>query len=384
MFVDLGNRKTVKGKDFREPAGKCPVMGKTITLLQPTTDTDIWPNDYLARVPSKGSAQDTRPLGGGFAMWEGKEAKVSPLTLEELETLAETQRAKNNPDLPASKKLEEVVDDHGLCAWWAWATFAQGSGDTTNLDSKYRYPFVWDDEKKVCTILAVAMQLLDGPGKYCTAGNSSPQLTWYCFYPEKSTRPVSYNSPYVRPDHEEACPEKPVSGVHFGVWNGELCARIIPRRRIKVNSAEECGQAVFNHSASDNPTKYTRAPDTEGLQQDGDLAIATLWPVGAFGSDRPHSNGVGINYANWYSDGFCELYDAVPTCFVQAPGQLAYTALGTIDPQTAELPPCNAASEGWQVTGYCDCGEGYSVPWTCTDGEWVGGDDECECRSSSA
>ncbi|OEH78090.1 apical membrane related protein [Cyclospora cayetanensis] len=363
VYVDLGNSKTVNNKWYREPAGRCPVMGKVINLLQPTTDKNIWPRDYLERVPTKGSQQDTTPLGGGFAMWETTPTNISPLTLEELQSMAERQRAKNTPNELATKMLESVVDNHGLCAWWSWVTFASNSSN--NLDDKYRYPFVWQEDKQTCTLLAVAMQLLEGNGTYCTAGDESPQLTWYCFHPEKSSSAVSYNSPYVRTDHATACPEKPINGAHFGVWNGSSCARIIPRLRKKVSEPSECGKAVFIASPSDNPTKYTQGPDTQGVREEYQSGVVTTWPVGSPSADQPRSRGVGINYANWYSDGYCELYDAVPNCFTKANGQLSFTSLGSIDPETAELPPCTAASEGWELSVYCSCGNGEVIPWKC-------------------
>ncbi|KAL8451771.1 hypothetical protein Emed_001787 [Eimeria media] len=297
--------------------------------------------------------------------------------------MAEKQKAKNEPNSAASKKLEEVVDDYGLCAWWAWVTFAKDSASGNNLDAKYRYPFVWDSSTNVCTLLAVSMQKLEGAGKYCTEGDDDPKLTWYCFSPDKGSDSVSYNSPYVRLDHATACPEKPVKGVHFGAWNGSACARMIPRGRAKVASPAACAKAVFLMSPSDNPTTYTTAPNTEGLQQDSELGVPTLWPANAFGSDQPISKGVGINYANWFKEGgYCEVYDTVPDCFVQAPGEYAFTSLGASDPESAELPPCNEASEGWEMSGsYCECGD-TKMPWTCTNGEWVGGDDTCECESN--
>lgn len=382
VYVDLGNEKVVKSRRYREPAGMCPVMGKVITLQQPTTDAAVWPNDYLARVPIKDSAQDVQPLGGGFGMWETKPVKISPLTVSELQQMAEKQRKKNNPSAPATKKLEEVQDDHGLCAWWAWTTYAPNNSN--NLDDKYRYPFVWDEDKKVCTLLAVSMQMLQGAGKYCTAGNDSPNLTWYCFYPEKTKQKVSYNSPYIRLDHASVCPEKPLNGAHFGVWNGTTCARMVPRQRMHVDAPEDCGKAVFKASASDNPTRYTQAPTAQGTRDDATEVVASMWPVGAFGQDQPDSKGVGVNYANWFSDGTCELYDTVPTCLTPASYQVAFTSLGSIDPTDAELPPCNAASEGWKIYTYCECGEGQSEPWECKNGAWVGGSNECECKTNNA
>lgn len=381
MYVDLGNEKTVGKRRYREPAGMCPVMGKVITLQQPTTDSSVWPRDYLSRVPKKGSAQDVQPLGGGFGMWETTPVKISPLTLEELKQMAEKQNNKNSPTSPATQKLLKVQDDHGLCAWWAWASYAQNS--SSNLDDKYRYPFVWDAEKKICTLLGVSMQLLEGAGKYCTAGDDSPTLTWYCFYPEKTTKNISYNSPYIRLDHSTACPERPLKGVHFGVWNGTTCARMTPRKRIEVKSPEDCGRAVFNASSSDAPTRYTQAPNTQNASEAASGMVATMWPVGAFGEDQPDSKGVGINYANWHSDGTCEMYDTVPTCVTPAAAQLAFTSLGSINPKDAELPPCNSASEGWKLYGFCECGEGHADPWVCENGVWVGGSDECDCKKKT-
>ncbi|CDJ54023.1 apical membrane antigen, putative [Eimeria brunetti] len=146
VYVDLGNQKMVKNRSYREPAGLCPVVGKVISLDQPTTDAAVWPHDFLERVPLAGTSQDTSPLGGGFGMWETEPVKISPLTLAELQAMAEKQKAKNKPDSPETKKLLQVEDDLGLCAWWAWATYAPNG--STDLESKYRYPFVWDEEKK--------------------------------------------------------------------------------------------------------------------------------------------------------------------------------------------------------------------------------------------
>ncbi|CDJ36979.1 apical membrane antigen, putative [Eimeria tenella] len=380
VYVDLGNEKTVSNKKYREPAGRCPVMGKEIRLQQPTTDSSIWPGNYLEKVPTKGSPQDTRPLGGGFAMWDTTPVKISPLTLSELEALAEQQRAKNDPTSPASEKLAKVTDGLGLCAWWAWATYVPNG--TTNLNDKYRYPFVWNEETKVCTLLGVSMQLLEGAGKYCSVGDASPVLTWYCFYPEKTTRPVSYNSPYVREDHATACPEKAILGAHFGTWDGTTCQRMKAAKQITVPNPTECGKAVFKVSSSDNPTQYTKPPTTEASSSTSSSnAVATMWPVGAFSKDEPRTQGVGTNYANWYTNGTCEMYDMVPTCFTLAPNQFSFTSLGSADPSTAELPPCTEASEGWEIYGYCECGDGHSTPWKCENGQWIGGSDDCNCSS---
>ncbi|KAL8424729.1 hypothetical protein Efla_001318 [Eimeria flavescens] len=382
VFVDLGNTKTVKGSNFREPAGRCPVMGKAIALHQPTTDASIWPNDYLARVPLKNSPQDKVPLGGGFAMWQMKTNQISPMTVPELKAMADKLRAKKEPNSPASKKLAEVVDDHGLCAWWAWVTFATDKSTDSNLDLKYRYPFVWDSAKKECTLLAIAMQQLEGDGKYCSHGDSEKKLTWYCFDPIKASDSVSYNSAYIRLDHATACPEKPIFGAHFGSWDGNSCSRMEPRRSVNVSSPAACAKALFLESSSDSPTQYTSAPSNEKMKQDSDVSVPTLWPVGAFEKDQPKSGGVGINYANWFTDGTCEMYDTVPSCFIQAPHQYAFTSLGTSEPETAERPPCTPANEGWQIGISCECGDSR-VPWTCTNGQWTGGDDACECAFQS-
>lgn len=89
IYVDLGSEKSVDGKMYREPSGRCPVFGKFIALYQPKNDSK-YKNDYLEYVPTETQSSAVgHPLPGGFQNSRvlGNGAKFSPMTKETLGSL---------------------------------------------------------------------------------------------------------------------------------------------------------------------------------------------------------------------------------------------------------------------------------------------------------
>ena len=103
--VDLGRAS----HGYRIPNGKCPAIGKYIELMQPSTNAEIWPKDYLQPVPLKNSERDTKPLGGGLAF--PPLPNISPLSLEQLKSLAAYGSAE------AKKDANNIKSEIGWCAW---------------------------------------------------------------------------------------------------------------------------------------------------------------------------------------------------------------------------------------------------------------------------
>ncbi|PHJ25051.1 apical membrane antigen 1 domain-containing protein [Cystoisospora suis] len=382
VYVDLGNTKTLKNKPYREPGGQCPVWGKYIKPFQPTSDPAIWPNDYLKPVPYAKSQQDRKPLGGGFGL---PIPNSSPKTLEELKNLV--AEAKKNDTLSdyAKQFIDHVNDDLGHCAFYARMTSAAESpktGQQRPKEEEYRYSMVYDEVSQLCTLLYINMQEMTGAGTYCKRGDDGPNLSWYCFQPEKEVtyKTRVWGSPYVRLDHATACPRGGLKDVHWGQWNGKKCQRIAVRKRIAVQDAADCAVQLFKNSPSDNPTKYV-GDEGRGWDQIDKNFPGVLFPAGSTGSDQPHSRGVGVNWANYYVNGkICEMYDGAPNCLTQAGGQYAFVSLASPDPNDAVMPPCKP---GAVIAGLCTCPQGSSTGTSkgkkCVDEHWVEGDVSCEC-----
>ncbi|CBZ56033.1 unnamed protein product [Neospora caninum Liverpool] len=386
VYVDLGNTKRLHGKNYREPGGLCPNFGKYIETHQPTRNAEIWPNNFLKPVPYAKSAQDTKPLGGGFAM---PMTVISPKSLDELKYHAQTFDKKPDASDYAKKFVKDIKDDLGYCIWWARMTSVHDSDAAAVNMSKedyYRYAFAYDAKNSTCHIMYLNMQEMTGAGTYCKNGDSGPDLSWYCFNPKKSVDSgLVWGSAYARLDHATACPEHGLKNVHWGQWNGVSCQRMAVRKRISVSDAAECATQLFANSPSDNPTKYV-GDEGRGLDKIYKDFVAVLFPAGAGGSDQPHSRGAGVNWANFYKAGnTCEMYDGVPDCLTSAPGQYAFVSLADPDPNNAQLPPCTQDSDGISIpSNSCTCAAGSLSGTTagakCEDGKWIDSSVPCTCE----
>ncbi|KEP60995.1 UNVERIFIED_CONTAM: apical membrane antigen 1 domain-containing protein [Hammondia hammondi] len=385
VYVDLGNTKTLSNKKYREPGGKCPNYGKYIQTYQPTTNPDIWPNDFLRPVPYANTPQDTKPLGGGFAM---PMKQISPVSLKELKEQVESLKAGNGVSSYAVEHAKKIRDDLGHCIFWARMTSAHdaSSSATNSKEDYYRYAFAWDPKNEMCHIMYLNMQEMTGAGTHCKRGDSGPNLSWYCFQPQKSIeKNLVWGSAYARPDHASACPEHGLVNVHWGQWNGRTCQKMAVRKRISVGSATECALELFKNSPSDNPTQYV-GDEGRGWDKILDDVVGVLIPAGSTKKDQPHTRGVGINWANFYrksSGSYCEMYDGVPNCLTSAPDQYAFVSLGDPNPDNAQLPPCSSTTEGIVIPSQCSCPEGATSGTTtgvkCEDGKWVDGSVSCTC-----
>ncbi|KAL8438482.1 hypothetical protein Efla_002232 [Eimeria flavescens] len=346
VYVDLSNVKTVDGKSYREPAGKCPVFGKYIQLHQPENNP-TYKNNFLADVPT---AQQSRaagnPLPGGFnnnfKLQDGTAYSPMPLS-----------RLKSYSKLTAKSGL-------GKCAQMAYMT-------TAGKNSEYRYPFVYDTKEEVCYFLLVSMQRLMGE-RYCSNNNVPPGMTWYCFEPKKDAAVNShlvYGSPYVgaEPDAwEEKCPNKAVKKAVFGVWQDGQCVahrELVGADIRKVESKEQCWELVFSNPgvASDHPIS-----DSENIG-----TVGYYFPTAT--ENQPKSGGEGVNYASYYggSQKECVLSNRIPTCFVPKDIGVAYTSLGSIEEQP--LPAC---PDGFpEFKGACDFSTCTATVVRCVQGEFV-------------
>ncbi|EPR64023.1 apical membrane antigen AMA1 [Toxoplasma gondii GAB2-2007-GAL-DOM2] len=319
IYVDLGQDKEVDGTLYREPAGLCPIWGKHIELQQP--DRPPYRNNFLEDVPTeKEYKQSGNPLPGGFNLnfVTPSGQRISPFPMELLE---------KNSNIKASTDL-------GRCAEFAFKTVAM---DKNNKATKYRYPFVYDSKKRLCHILYVSMQLMEGK-KYCSVKGEPPDLTWYCFKPRKSVTEnhhLIYGSAYVGENPDaflSKCPNQALRGYRFGVWKKgrcldytELTDTVIER----VESKAQCWVKTFENDgvASDQPHTY---PLTSQASWND------WWPLHQ--SDQPHSGGVGRNYGFYYVDttgeGKCALSDQVPDCLVSDSAAVSYTAAGSLSEET--------------------------------------------------
>ena len=220
------------------------------------------------------------------------------------------------------------------------------------------------------------MQRLTGHGTHCVEGDKpfyDRPLSWYCFKAQKTSeqKHMVWGSPNVDYNHLDACPGGPLPGYHFGQWNGELCQPMALAAFKKVKSAEECGSALFDASSSDYPRT------SEGRREWGDIGtdfVGTLFPTSG---DSPHTAAFGINYANFYSNGDCHLFDTPPDCLVESgDDEYAYTSIGSIMRNEPDLPPCMDLTEGKKVYGDCD-ENGIRIVKECKDNNWIEYEESC-------
>ncbi|PFH33173.1 apical membrane antigen AMA1 [Besnoitia besnoiti] len=320
--VDLGQEKEVDGKMYREASGLCPVWGKYIQLYQP--DKAPYQNDFLQDVPTEEEYKRAgNPLPGGFNMnyVTPTGQRISPFPMELLE---------KNSNIKATTEL-------GKCAEFAYKTTAMSK---TNAKTDYRYPFVYDSAKRLCYILVISLQRLEGE-KYCSTKGSPAGLTWYCLKPNKSTEKfhhLIYGSAYVGKDPEhfvKNCPNQALRGNRFGVWLNGRCrdyTELDDSWIEGVGSKAECWVKTFTNDkvASDQPRTYPLTSQ-RGWND--------WWPLHQ--PDQPHSRGVGRNYGFFYIDSLgqkkCALSDKPPDCLVSDKNAVSYTAVGSLSEDTPDF-----------------------------------------------
>nr|BAF45372.1 apical membrane antigen 1 [Neospora caninum] len=320
--VDLGQDKEVDGKLYREAAGLCPVWGKYIQLHQPNRPP--YKNNFLEDIPTEAEYQKSgNPLPGGFNMNFVTPAgqRISPYPMELLE---------KSSKIKASTEL-------GKCAEFAYKTTAM---DKSNQATQYRYPFVYDSKRRLCYILSVSMQRMEG-SKYCSTNDDPVNLTWYCFEPQKSptaNHNLIFGSAYVGKDPDAfltKCPNQALKGYRFGHWTNGRChdyTELADSWIEAVDSKAQCWVKTFTNDevASDQPRTY---PLTSQHSWND------WWPVHE--KDQPHSGGDGRNYGFFYFDsngkGKCALSHKAPDCLVSDSKAVSYTALGSLSEETPDI-----------------------------------------------
>lgn len=363
--VDLGSIYDVEGSYYRAPAGRCPVFGKTIRTHQPTTDKELYPNDFLADIPTK----DRRPLSGGFSLvtlpttYPSKDIKaLEKLMKDAVASLPSTDHRR--------VRLDGVTDPVDFCA--AFVNGFAPSNDRGQVVSNYRWPFAFDLQTQKCYILYVAMQELKPA--ICSIGNASPK-TWYCFEPQKvpERSKIVWGSGFVPKNWTENCPRFPIRDSQFGQWTGSRCIPLTPVGSKKVGSPEECGALVFDESPDDGPERHI---STDSWNNPWGV-IKNVF-INATTSDSPHTSGFGINYATYYPDKTCYLHTASPNCLLPLKDGFAFTSVGSAMSAEAIGPPCPDDGSG---NAACDCATLKTIG--CIGNQWVNLEEDCTCDEGS-
>nr|SNT95431.1 Apical membrane antigen 1 [Eimeria maxima] len=350
IYVDLGGDKEVDGRTYREPSGLCPVFGKTIVLYQPQNNPN-YKNDFLDDMPTKQQSDAVgHPLPGGFnnSFKMPDKSPYSPMSAQKLNSYKQLKA--NTP--------------MGKCAEMSFMT-------TAGKNSSYRYPWVYDTKRDLCYFLYLPVQRLMGE-RYCSVDGKPDGMTWYCFEPHKAldSRPeLVYGSAYVGrdPDYWEThCPNKAVKDAVFGVWVSGRCTEhkhLDGAKKEKVNSKAECWSLAFENPevASDHPVTEDENFGTYGY----------FFP--STEPNQPKSGGEGVNFASFYPGSMeCWLSGEIPTCLVPLEGAAAFTALGSLEEETA---PCTDSFP--QTKTPCDRNTCTQIVATCVSGTLVSEEVPC-------
>ncbi|SCM22483.1 apical membrane antigen 1, putative [Plasmodium chabaudi chabaudi] len=317
--VDLGEDARVENQDYRIPSGKCPVMGKGITIQKST-------KSFLDPV----ATGDQKVREGGLA-FPKTDVHISPITLENLK-----QVYKDHKEILA-------LNDMSLCAKHA-SFFVPGN----NVNSTYRHPAVYDQNSKTCYILYVAAQENMGP-RYCSNEENNENQP-FCFTPEKKDeyKNYAYLTKNLREDWETSCPNKSIQNAKFGVWVDGYCSEYQKKEVHDNKTLLECNQIVFNESASDQPKQYEKhLEDTAKIRRgivdrNGKLIGEALLPIGSYRADQVKSKGKGYNWANYdKKTQKCYIFNKKPTCLINDKDFVATTALSSLEEGPQEKFPCD-------------------------------------------
>ncbi|VWU53019.1 apical membrane antigen 1, partial [Hepatocystis sp. ex Piliocolobus tephrosceles] len=293
--VDLGEDVKVKNSTVRIPAGKCPVFGKGITII----DSNV---NFLKAVATGNQALKT----GGFALPKTN-IDISPKTISAiLEKYKDSDVLKN-------------LNDVSVCHKYASSFIPANS----NKNTEYRHPSVFDSSNKTCYILYIAAQENSGP-RYCDDSESNANRL-FCFKPEKKEefKNYVYLNKNVYDDWQTKCPYKNVIKAKFGLWVDGICEDIFHTVKHNANDLLECNNLVFQNSASDQPTQYeVERTDykmiTDAIEKNKpeDLHNA-FFPPGAFNADNKKSKVKGFNWGNYDQvKKKCYAFDVKPTCLI--------------------------------------------------------------------
>ncbi|CDU17939.1 apical membrane antigen 1 [Plasmodium yoelii] len=315
--VDLGEDARVENRDYRIPSGKCPVIGKGITIQNSEVS-------FLKPV-----ATGDKPVRSGGLAFPETDVHISPITITNLKTMY--------------KDHQDIVNlnDMSLCAKHT-SLYVPGKDAT----SAYRHPVVYDKSNSTCYMLYVAAQENMGP-RYCS-NDANNENQPFCFTPEKieNYKDLSYLTKNLRDDWETSCPNKSIKNAKFGIWVDGYCTDYQKHVVHDSDSLLKCNQIIFNESASDQPKQYERhLEDATKIRQgiverNGKLIGEALLPIGSYKSGQIKSHGKGYNWGNYDSkNNKCYIFETKPTCLINDKNFIATTALSSTE-EFEENFPC--------------------------------------------
>nr|AET36931.1 apical membrane antigen 1 [Babesia bigemina] len=339
IFVDIGGYEAVGNKYYRMPTGKCPVMGKVISLASGA--------DFLEPI----SADNPRYRGLAFPETVIKHTGASAGALTNAGNIHGNLSPVSAADLRKWGYKGNAVTN---CAEYA-SNIVPGSDQRT----KYRYPFVYDGKEEMCYILYSPMQYNQGT-RYCDEDGSAKEgpSSLLCMKPYKSEADAHlyYGSARIDPKWDQNCPMKPIKDAIFGTWVSGACVALESAFEEYVNSAEECAAILFENSAADvdidiDSERYNEISELyNGLKnlQLQQIAFSLFAPMAKSAASATLSKGVGMNWANYESEtGVCRILNATPTCLIINAGSLAMTALGSPLESDAINYPCHIDTLGY-------------------------------------
>ncbi|UKJ88068.1 Apical membrane antigen 1 [Theileria orientalis] len=328
VYVDLGGYATVGSYDYRMPTGKCPVVGKAIVL---ENGADFLKSITHHDVKERGLAFPATKVSTNSSKADMENQLLSPISAQVLRSW----NYKHESDLSNCAEYSKNI--------------VPGS----NRNSKYRYPFVYDQTDKLCYILYSPMQYNQGV-KYCdtdSADEGTSSLA--CMYPDKDKEDshLFYGTSSLHMDWNVVCPVYPIRDAIFGTYDQENdeCVAIEPIYVEDSDDYSECSKILFEYSPSDvdvssnNQTlsdvdRYKEAMETGKLS----TALSIMFSP-RYSEDRPiYTKGVGINWATYnVEEKKCNILDEVPTCLIIRNGNYALTSLSSPNEEDAVPYPCD-------------------------------------------
>nr|UEF73155.1 apical membrane antigen 1 [Babesia sp. AR1] len=334
IYIDLGGTESVNSKQYRMPIGKCPVMGKVISLGNNA--------DFLNRI----SAENPKDRGLAFpdtavSVTGGSNARNTAITLS---------------PVSATDLVRWGYDGNDVANC---AEYAGNIVPASDQNTKYRYPFVYDAKEEMCHILFTPMQYNQG-NRYCDNDGSQDEgpSSLLCMEPIKSgiDAHLYYGSSRVDKKWEENCPMYPIKDAIFGRWANGSCVAIEAALEEFTRDAAECSALMFQNAAADLEIDE-EAENFDELKTLSDglrdvhlsqVAQALVSPITKKGTSAKHSKGVGMNWANYDSNiGLCRVIDETPNCLIIEAGSFAMTAVGSPLEQDAIPFPCGIVTNGY-------------------------------------
>ncbi|XP_954137.1 integral membrane protein (apical merozoite antigen), putative [Theileria annulata] len=328
VYVDLGESATVGSYDYRMPIGKCPVVGKAIILENGA--------DFLSSI----THHDPKERGLGFPA---------------------TKVASNSSKLDMENQLLSPISAQVLRSWnykhesdlSNCAEYSRNIVPGSNRNSKYRYPFVYDESEKLCYILYSPMQYNQGV-KYCDQDSPDEGTSSLaCMYPDKSKEDshLFYGTSGLHMDWPVVCPVYPIRDSIFGSYDDQKdeCVPIEPIFEEEAEDYEACAKIIFEYSPSDvdistNNQKLSDVDLYKEAMNNGKLSTAlSIMFAPRYSEDRPiYTKGVGINWATYsVEEKKCNILDVVPSCLIISNGHYALTSLSSPNEEDAINYPCD-------------------------------------------